>query len=175
MERMRVTGGDHLGDLQSLVEGLESSDNEHAYQCLKRLEDESKCSAAVYSYFDVFVELLDRPNSYIRARAIILIAANARWDDRNRIYEIIDLYVKHVQDNSPITARQCIKALPSIVEYKPDLRVHVVNALYNADPMRYKESMQPLITKDIQKALEMINKLQPVQRQRPRQIWRDDP
>lgn len=59
--------------------------------------------------------------------------------------------------------------LPSIVEDKPDLGSYVVNALYNADPMRYKKSMQPLIFKDIQKALKMINKLQPVQW--PQQIW----
>lgn len=80
-----------MGDLPNLVEGLGGSDNEHAYQCLKQLENESKRSAAVYSYFDVFVEMLDHPNSYIRARGIILIAANARWDDRDQIDEIIDL------------------------------------------------------------------------------------
>lgn len=159
-----------MGDMRGLVEGLKNSDNEHAYSCLEQLEDESRRSAAVYSYFDAFAEMLEHPNSYIRARAIILIAANARWDARNRIDEVIDLYVKHVQDDSPITARQCIKALPSIVEYKPDLGAYVVNALYNADLMRYKESMQPLIARDIQKALEMINKLQPAQR-RSGQIW----
>ncbi len=160
-----------MGDMRGLVEGLKNSDNKRAYSCLKQLEDESRRSAAVYSYFDAFVEMLDHPNSYFRARAIILIAAGARWDADNRIDEIIGLYVKHIRDDSPITARQCIKALPSIVEYKPDLRAYVVNALYNADPMRYKESMQPLIAKDIQKALEMINKLQPAQQQQSGQIW----
>ncbi len=160
-----------LGDLHSLVEGLKNSDNEHAYSCLKQLEDESRRSAAVYSYLDALVEMLDHPNSYIRSRSIILIAANARWDVRNRIDEVIDLYVKHIRDDSPITARQCIKALPLIVEHKPDLGACVVNALYNADPMRYKESMQLLIARDIQKALEMINKLQSAQRQRSGQIW----
>ena len=160
-----------MDDLQGLVDGLVSGDNQHAYHCLKQLENESKRSAAVYFYIDALVEMLDHPNSYIRTRAIILIAANARWDARNRIDEVIDLYVKHLHDDSPITARQCIKALPSIVEYKPDLGAYVVNALYNADPMRYKESMQPLITRDIQKALEMINKLQPAPRQRSGQIW----
>lgn len=140
------------------MKGLGSGDNEHAYQCLKQLEDESKRSAAVCAYLDVFIEMLDHPNSYIRARAIILIAANARWDLRNRIDEIFDLYVKHVQDNSPITARQCIKALPLMVKYKPDLREDAISSLHHANPMRYRETMQPLIAKDIQRALEMINK-----------------
>lgn len=163
-----------MAGLRGLVEGLESSDNEYAYRCLKQLEDESKRSAAVYPHIDAFITMLDHPNSYIRARAIILLAANARWDLDNRIDEIIGLYVNHIRDDSPITARQCIKALPSIVEYKPDLGTYVVNALYNADPMRYKESMQPLIDKDIQKALEMIHKLQPVQRQRSGKSGRND-
>ncbi|WP_312441038.1 hypothetical protein [Lacrimispora sp.] len=40
---------------------------------------------------------------------ITLIAANAKWDRDNRIDEIIDELLRHVMDEKPVTARQCIK------------------------------------------------------------------
>ncbi|MDD3417635.1 MAG: hypothetical protein PHY47_27210 [Lachnospiraceae bacterium] len=43
--------------------------------------------------------------------------------------------------------------------YKPDLRQDIVNALYCANVSRYKESMQSLVLKDIQKCLREIQKL----------------
>ncbi len=61
-------------------------------------------------------------------------------------------------DANPITSRQCIKVLPLVVKHKPDLKEFVVNALHKANPLIYKESMQSLIMKDIQKALKQINK-----------------
>ncbi|MEG0752347.1 MAG: SufBD protein, partial [Angelakisella sp.] len=67
-------------DIQSLVNGLMNSDDKHAYECLKQLEDESKRCSNVYPFFETFAEMLDSTNSYIRTRGIILIAANAKWD-----------------------------------------------------------------------------------------------
>lgn len=99
-------------EITNLINGLIDSDDKHAYQCLKLLESESNISSAVYPYFGSFVELLNNGNSYIRTRGILLIAANARWDVDFKIDEITDQYLKHISDEKPITARQCIKALP---------------------------------------------------------------
>ncbi|MEG1390244.1 MAG: SufBD protein [Angelakisella sp.] len=143
-------------DIQSLVNGLMNSDDKYAYECLKQLEDESKRCSDVYPFFETFAEMLDSTNSYIRTRGIILIAANAKWDVDYRIDEIINQYLKHILDDKPIAVRQCIKMLPTLVRYKPDLKDCVVNALHNANPLRYKESMQGLILKDIQASLEAI-------------------
>jgi hypothetical protein len=76
----------------------------------------------------------------------------------NKIDEIIDKFLKCVTDEKPITARQCIKALPAIVKYKPDLKKDIENALRGANLSRYQENMQALIFKDIQKALRDIEK-----------------
>lgn len=103
-----------ITDLRDLIEGLNSGDDKYAYRCLKLLEEESSRSDTVYPFFDTLVEMLDDPKSYVRTRALILVAANARWDTGNRIDEIIDSYLKHILDDKPITARQCIKALPLI-------------------------------------------------------------
>lgn len=148
-------------DVESLVNGLISSDDKYAYQCLKQLEEESARSSVVYPYFDLFAEMLDNTNSYIRTRGIILIAANARWDTDYKIDEIINKYLEHITDPKPITARQCIKALPALVRFKPGLKDNVVNALHMADLLRYKDSMQSLVLKDIQSSLGAIKKLTP--------------
>ena len=104
--------------------------------------------------------MLNDANSYIRSRAIILIADNARWDADFRLDEIIDEYLRHVTDDQPITARQCIQALPCIARFKPDLRGDIKKALLGANLQKYKASMRPLLLKDIQKALAEIRGLE---------------
>lgn len=146
-----------MDNIQELVCGLRNKNNEYAYQCLKQLTSESMNSDRVYSYFETFREMLDDSNSYIRTRGILLIAANAQWDTDCKLDEIIDTLLEHIMDEKPITARQCIQALPLIVKYKPDLKEYVIRALHKANPQKYKESMQNLILNDIQKSLELIN------------------
>ena len=131
-----------MSNIRDLVDGLKSDNHNRAYQCLKLLLDKSSRSAEVYRFFDTFVELLRDPNSYARTRGILLIAANARWDVDYKIDEIVDEYLEHIADDKPITARQCTKVLPSIMEYKPDVKKDIVDALCRANLSRYKESMQ---------------------------------
>lgn len=88
-----------------------------------------------------------------------MLAWNAKWDKDYKIDEIIDRYLKHITDAKPVTARQCIKLLPIIAEYKPDLRNEIVSALQKTDISAYDDSMRPLVYKDIQKALREIQKL----------------
>jgi hypothetical protein len=80
---------------------------------------------------------------------ITLIAANAKWDRDNRIDEIIDELLRHVMDEKPVTARQCIKVLPQIAASKSGLAECISDELEKANPHRYKSSMQSLICKDI--------------------------
>lgn len=146
-----------MGNIQELVYGLRDKNDKYAYQCLKQLELESMASNAVYSYFDLFSAMLDDSNSYIRTRGIRLIAANAKWDIDYKIDEVIDSLLKHIMDDKPITARQCIKSLPPIAKCKPDLIDDICNALRTANPQIYKSSMQSLVSKDIQGALKAIS------------------
>ncbi len=145
--------------IQDLVNGLIDSDDKKAYQCLKQLKNESNQSNVVYPFFGVFADMLDHENSYIRTRGIILVAANAQWDNDYKIDEIIDKFLIHITDDKPIAARQCIKVLPIVAKFKPDLRLDIINALHRANPSRYKESMQSLVVKDIQKCLNDIQSL----------------
>ena len=138
---------------------LFDKNNKTAYRALQELQKESVETDKVYSYMDRLGDMLDSDNSYIRTRGLTLIAYNARWDRDNKIDEIIDRYLKHITDVKPITARQCIKLLPMIAKDKPELRKDICSALERADISFYDDSMQPLVYKDIQKALKELQKL----------------
>ena len=71
----------------------------------------------------------------------------------------LNKYLKHITDVKSITARQCIKLLTIIAKYKPELKNDILSALYKTDVSVYDDSMQPLVYKDIQKALKEIQKL----------------
>lgn len=138
---------------------LFDKNNNIAYKALQALQKECEESDAVYGYMDQFADMMDSDNSYIRTRGLTLIACNAKWDKDNKVDEIIDEYLRHIEDVKPITARQCIKWLPIIVQNKPELRYDIVSALQKADISTYADSMQSLVCKDIQNVLAEIEKV----------------
>ena len=133
--------------------------NNVAYKALQLLQKESEERNCVYPYMHRLSDMLDSENSYIRTRGLTLLAYNAKWDKDNKIDEIIDKYLKHITDIKPITARQCIKLLPIIAEYKPELKNDILSALHKANISIYGDSMQSLVHKDIQKVLNEIQNL----------------
>ena len=146
-------------NIAETFELLFDKNNNTAYKALQELQKESERTDCVDPYMDRLSQMLDSDNSYIRTRGLTLLAWNAKWDKDYKIDEIIDRYLKHITDAKPVTARQCIKLLPIIAEYKPDLRNEIVSALQKADISAYDDSMRPLVYKDIQKALREIQKL----------------
>ena len=80
---------------------------------------------------------------------INLLAANAQWDDENRFDSIISDFLTHITDEKPITARQCIKALAQVGLAKPQYIQRILLCLHEADLSKYKNSMRPLIEKDM--------------------------
>lgn len=146
-------------NIAETFELLFDKNNTVAYNALRELQEKSVETSSVYAYMDRLSDMLDSDNSYIRTRGLTLLAYNAKWDKDCKIDEIIDEYLKHITDVKPITARQCIKLLPIIVKYKPELKNDILSALHKADICIYDDSMQPLVHKDIQKALKEIEKL----------------
>ena len=102
-----------------------------------------------YEYFDDFALLLDHPKSLVRNRVLCILAANAQWDEENRFDSIISDFLTHVTDEKPITARQCIKVLAQVGSAKPQYVPAIISCLRQADLSKYKDSMRPLIEKDI--------------------------
>ena len=146
-------------NIAETFELLFDKNNNTAYKALQELQKESEKTDCVYPYMDRLSNMLDSDNSYIRTRGLTLLAYNAKWDKDYKIDEIIDRYLKHITDVKPITARQCIKLLPIIAKYKPELKDDILSALHKADISGYDNSMQPLVYKDIQNSLKEIQKL----------------
>ena len=148
-----------LFNIAETFELLLDRNNNVAYKALQALKKESEETDRVYPYMDRLNDMLDSDNSYIRTRGITLLAYNAKWDKDYKIDEIIDKYLEHITDVKPITARQCIKMLPIVAKYKPELKNDILSAIHKADISIYDDSMQPLVYKDIHKSLKEIQKL----------------
>ncbi len=148
-----------LGNIGETFELLFDKNNNVAYKALQELHKESEETDCVYPFIDRLSDMLDSDNSYIRTRGLTLLAYNEKWDKEYKVDEIIDEYLKHITDVKPITARQCIKLLPIIAKHKPELKNDILSALNKANISIYDYSMQPLVYKDIQKALKEIKKL----------------
>ncbi len=146
-------------NIAETFELLLDKNNNVVYKALQLLQKESEERNCVYPYMHRLSDMLDSENSYIRTRGLTLLAYNAKWDKDNKIDEIIDKYLKHITDIKPNTARQCIKLLPIIAEYKPELKNDILSALHKANISIYGDSMQSLVHKDIQKALNEIQSL----------------
>ena len=146
-------------NVEETFELLFDKKNTVAYRALQDLQRESEETDCVYPFIDRLSDMLDSDNSYIRTRGLTLLAYNAKWDKEYKVDEIIDEYLKHITDVKPITARQCIKLLPIIAKHKPELKNDILSALNKANISIYDYSMQPLVYKDIQKALKEIKKL----------------
>lgn len=78
-----------------------------------------------------------------------ILATNAQWDEENRFDLVISDFLTHITDEKPITARQCVKALAQVGLAKPQYIPEILSSLRNADLAKYKDSMRPLIARDI--------------------------
>ena len=135
--------------MQDIIAKLTAKDNKYACAIADKIISESLDTDEWYEYFDLFATLLNHPKSLVTNRVLYILAVNAQWDNANRFDAILDDYLTHITDEKPITARQCIKALIQIGKAKPEYIPKIMLSLQNADLSQYKDSMRPLIEKDI--------------------------
>lgn len=144
---------------QDIIAMMTAKDDKYACAGAEKIVSESRKTDEWYEYFDEAASLLNHPNSLVRNRALYVLAANARWDDENRFEGILSSYLSHITDEKPITARQCVKALAEVGQAKPHLIPEILLALKTADLSRYKDSMRPLIERDIKATIEKLTDL----------------
>lgn len=135
--------------MQEIIAKLTAKDDKYACAIADKIISESQDTDEWYKYFDDFASLLNHPKSLVRNRVLYILSANAQWDDENRFDAILNDYLAHVIDEKPITARQCIKALVQVGKAKPQYIPRIISYLHSADLSKYKDSMRPLIEKDI--------------------------
>lgn len=143
----------------NILSKLTSKDDKYACAFAEKIILESQETDKWYDYFDLFASLLNHPKSLVRNRAISIIAANIQWDDEKKFDLIISDFLCHITDEKPITARQCIKSLAQIGKVKEEYIPMILTALHNADLSKYKDSMRPLIEKDIEQTKRILTNL----------------
>lgn len=145
-------------DISQLVELLSLKEDNIRYQAFLLLQNRSFNFADVYPYFDTFKEKLYSDNSYQRSIGLMLIAENAKWDDKNKIEDAIDKFLTILNDEKPITIRQCIQALSKIALAKPNLNEKIALKLISIDLTSIKETMRKSILLDILNVFAVIRK-----------------
>ena len=138
--------------MQEIINKLTAKDDKFACALADKITVESRECDTWYEYFDAFASLLNHPKSLVRNRALHILAANAQWDVENRFDAILPEFLTHVTDEKPITARQCIQALAQVGLAKPQYIPQILDCFHNVDLSKYKDSMRPLIEKDMAEA-----------------------
>lgn len=144
---------------ENIKEKLTAKDDKYAWAVAEKIISESKLTDEWYKYLDVFSSLLDHSKSLVRNRVINILAANAQWDDENKFDLIIPKLLECVTDEKPITARQCIKALAQIGTAKPKYIPQILLCFSNANLSKYKDSMRPLIEKDMEETIGILENI----------------
>lgn len=152
-EASKVLGKD---DISKLVECLALKDDNIRYQAFLLLQNRSTFFDDVYPFWDTFYDKMKSENSYQRSIGLMLIAENTKWDTKNRIENIIDEYLTFLNDNKPVTIRQCIQSLGKIALAKPGLNDKIASGLITFDIMAVKETMRKSILIDILNVLFII-------------------
>ena len=65
-------------------------------------------------------------------------------------------HLKHITDEKPITARQCVNALAQVGLVRPQYIPQILSALHSADLSKYKDSMRPLIERDMEETEKIL-------------------
>ena len=142
--------------MQEIIAKLTAKDDKYACAIADKIISESQDTDEWYEYFDAFASLLNHPKSLVRNRVLYILAANAQWDDENRFDTILDDYLAHITDDKPITARQCIKTLVQVGMAKPQYIPRILSCFHDADLSKYKDSMRPLIEKDMEETERLL-------------------
>ncbi len=150
-----------VNDIKELVALLEEKDDKLRYPSLLLLQSRSESADDVYPFFDVFAAKLKADNSYQRSIGMMLMAANARWDSQNKLDAILDDYLAGVDDEKPITARQCIQALEKVIPFKTHLLNRIAQRLMLVNIVSQRSTMQKLILLDILHVLLRIRRIMP--------------
>lgn len=148
-------------ELTQLVEWLASKEDTIRYPAFLLLQNRSEQRDDVYPYWDQFRAKLHSQNSYQRNIGLTLIACNTTWDRDHRIDDTIEDYLSLLDDEKPITIRQCLQGLSRIVSYAPHLHSRIAERLMDVPISAIQSSMQKLILMDILNVLTFIQSHQP--------------
>ena len=76
----------------------------------------------------------------------MIMVAQVRWTSPDNMLPYV---LKLLHDEKPSAVRQCLKSLSTFLKGEPRCSDTVMSEVINMDLSAYRDSMRPLITKDI--------------------------
>lgn len=137
---------------------LYDKDSTVTYTNLLELEEISEYENTLYSYLNEFVSMLKSEKYSIRVRGFRLLCKQAKWDVDDKINEVITEILFVVNDEKPTAVRQALQYLRYIVLNKKELIGIIKEAVLSIDCSRFKDTMRPVIEKDIQALIKVMDK-----------------
>ena len=136
-----------------LLSMLTAKDTKQAYGAFLELERLSEETDDLYPFTEQFAEMVLDKAWAVRCRGFRLFCKQARWDGDGVIDRHLDRTLAILEDEKPTAVRQALAALLDMAPYKPELWPVIRQRVEAMDWNRYKDSMAPLIQKDIQRLL----------------------
>lgn len=127
------------------------------YKNFQEIENSIERTNELYQYFDKIKDMLLDDKSYIKMRGFTIICKLSKWDKENKINDIIDTMLNILDDQKPTIVRMCLKSLNNLLLYKIELSDKIKNKLKTIDCSKFKDTMRPLIERDINNILKDIN------------------
>lgn len=134
-----------------LIDALNSKNEQESYELLKLVFAENEKSSRYYSCFGDFLRMIGGKTSFTRMRGFGLCASLARWDTENKIDRHLDEMLIVLEDEKPTTVRVALGWIGDMLKYKPYLAAVIRENLNRVDCGKYKDTMAPLIKKDVEK------------------------
>lgn len=141
---------------QEIIKRLTYKDDKKAYEYAKEIGVESAKSDKYLDMIPDFASMLQDQNSYIRTRFFILICNQARWANDGQIKDVYKQMSPLLNDPKPTVVRQCLNALHEVALFRPEMCDDIKKSLSKIDLNIYKDSMVPLIKKDIDELLKVL-------------------
>lgn len=134
---------------------ITDKDDKKAHAETMRIAAESERSSEYYAFFDSFAALLSDSRSYNRTRGFILCCAQARWDTEGKLKQVLPDMLRLFHDIKPTVVRQCLKYARELILLRPELADRVKAEAESIELTIFKDSMLPLIIKDINSLTEL--------------------
>ena len=143
-------------DAERMLSVLTAKDTKQGYGAFLELERLSEESDDLYPYTERFADMVSDRAWAVRCRGFRLFCKQARWDGDGIIDRCLDRTLAILEDEKPTAVRQALAALEELVPYKEALWPAIRQRLESMDPGRYRDTMAPLIEKDIRRLLEAM-------------------
>ena len=143
-------------ELDILLSLLTAKDTKQSYGAFLELERLSEESDDLYPYTERFADMVSDRAWAVRCRGFRLFCKQARWDTDGVIDCCLDRALAILEDEKPTAVRQALAALLDVAPYKRALWPIIRVRMEAIDLSRYKDSMAPLIEKDMQRLLDTM-------------------